>query len=187
MKKKLIENNIVFIHKIREQPWKQRVIRFYDLDKNIIEVGESLEFLAFRLYKNSSEIKKISEIINMPVDFIKASIQKHELKKYNGRVPACGCFCGGCPIYTRDKKPCPGAEINSKRCESCKTFHLCCKEKGITYCYQCDEFPCKKFKGFSMRWKKYGQNFIENQNILKSKGQKKFLEYYNSKVYIADL
>ena len=47
---------------------------------------------------------------------------------YNGRVPACGVFCGGCPNYTRIKKPCKGAEYSDK-CERCKTFHLCCKEK----------------------------------------------------------
>lgn len=29
-----------FIHQIREQPWKQKVLRFYDYDKNIIEIGE---------------------------------------------------------------------------------------------------------------------------------------------------
>ena len=59
IERKLIENDVVFIHKIREQPWRQRVIRFYDPDKNIIEVGESLEFLAYRLFKEGCEIEKI--------------------------------------------------------------------------------------------------------------------------------
>lgn len=27
------------------------------------------------------------------------------MKSYNGRIPACGVFCGGCPAYTREKKP----------------------------------------------------------------------------------
>lgn len=186
IEKKLTNNKVDFIHTTREQPWRQIVIRFYDLDKNIIEVGETMEFLAYRLFKEGQTISEISEIITLPNDFINASIQKIELKEYNGRVPACGCFCGGCPNYTRDKKPCPGAEINVARCEKCKTFHLCCIEKGVTHCYQCDEFPCKKFKGFSKRWEKYGQNFIENQNILKSKGQNEFLNQFNSKIYIAD-
>ena len=54
------------------------------------------------------------------------------MKIYNGRVPACGVFCGGCPTYTRQKNPCLGAQLNSARCEKCKTFHLCCLEKRIT-------------------------------------------------------
>ena len=183
IEKKLIAEKIDFVHKTREQPWRQRVIRFYDLDKNIIEIGVSMEFLAFRLFKQDNSIKEISEIISMPTDFVKAAIQKIDFKKYEGRIPACGCFCGGCPNYIRDKKPCPGAEINSERCESCKTFHLCCKDRGVTHCYECEEFPCKKFKSWTKRWEKYGQNFIDNQNLLKSKGQKGFLEYYNSMIY----
>lgn len=105
-----------------------------------------------------------------------------DFKHYNGRIPACGVFCGGCPTYTRDKKPCPGAEINIKRCEGCTTFHLCCKDKGILHCYKCIDFPCKKFKDFSKRWLKYGQDFIENQKLLKELGYDNFLKYYNSKI-----
>jgi len=106
----------------------------------------------------------------------------NELKFYDGRVPACGVFCGGCPTYTREKNPCPGAAINSKRCESCKTFHLCCQDKGITHCHECEEFPCKKFKSFAKRWQKYGQNFVDNQKILRNIGSEQFLNHYNSKV-----
>ncbi len=73
----------------------------------------------------------------------------NNIESYYGRVPACGVFCGGCPTYTRDKIRCPGADENIKRCEGCKTFHLCCKEKGIIHCYECKDFPCKRFKDFS--------------------------------------
>ena len=105
-----------------------------------------------------------------------------KVKPYNGRIPACGVFCGGCPTYTREKRPCKGAELNSSRCEKCKTFHLCCLEKEITHCFQCSSFPCTKFKGFTKRWLKYGQNFIENQKLLSEIGEVAFLEYYNKKV-----
>ena len=40
-----------------------------------------------------------------------------KVKPYNGRIPACGVFCGGCPTYTREKRSCKGAELNSSRCE----------------------------------------------------------------------
>ena len=56
-----------------------------------------------------------------------------KIKPYNGRIPACGVFCGGCPIYTREKRACRGAELNHSRCEKCKTFHLCCFGKKITH------------------------------------------------------
>jgi len=101
------------------------------------------------------------------------------LKHYQGRVPACGVFCGGCPTYVRDRNPCPGADINSARCESCKTFHLCCLDHGVTHCHNCPDYPCKKFKSFSKRWEKYGQNFVENQALLKAEGAAAFLQFFN--------
>ncbi|MFA6621873.1 MAG: glyoxalase/bleomycin resistance/dioxygenase family protein [Candidatus Caldatribacteriota bacterium] len=42
IEKTLKKYNFEFIHPIKEQPWKQRVLRFYDYDKNIIEIGEPL-------------------------------------------------------------------------------------------------------------------------------------------------
>lgn len=104
------------------------------------------------------------------------------LKPYTGRVPACGVFCGGCPVYVRDKKRCPGAQVNKVRCEKCKTFHLCCQRKGISHCFQCNVFPCSKFKSFTNRWLKYGQNFINNQALLKDLGEEGFLEHFNNRV-----
>lgn len=101
---------------------------------------------------------------------------------YWGRIPACGVFCGGCPVYVRDKKPCPGADVNRNKCENCKTFHLCCQRRGITHCYECSAFPCYKFKAFARSWLKYGQNFIENQVLLKKVGDNDFLKHFNSKV-----
>ena len=109
-------------------------------------------------------------------------MSENNIKYYNGRVPACGVFCGGCPVYTREKKACPGAEINSARCENCKSFHLCCESRNITHCFECKTFPCAKFKRFTKSWEKYGQNLIDNQNMLKETGMKDFLSKYNKTV-----
>ncbi len=76
IEKKLIAEKIDFVHKTRVQPWKQRVIRFYDLDRNIIEIGESMEFLAFRLYKQGNTIKEISKTISIPTGFVKQPYKK---------------------------------------------------------------------------------------------------------------
>jgi catechol 2,3-dioxygenase-like lactoylglutathione lyase family enzyme len=74
---KLKENNITFVHEVREQPWRQKVVRFYDPDENIIEIGESLEFLSSRLYKEGLSIEKITSTTNMSVEFVKKSIEKY--------------------------------------------------------------------------------------------------------------
>ncbi len=78
VEKKLNKEGVKFVHGIREQPWKQKVMRFYDPDENIIEVGESLEYLSHRLHREGWEIEKISKITGMPEDFVRKSIARFE-------------------------------------------------------------------------------------------------------------
>ena len=77
---KLKEFNVSFVHKIHEQPWKQRVIRFYDPDNHIIEVGESLEYLAYRLKSTDWTLEQISNATGMPVEFISNAIETYQKK-----------------------------------------------------------------------------------------------------------
>ena len=73
----LKKNNVLFVHEIREQPWRQKVVRFNDPDKNMVEIGESLEYLAFRLKNEGLSIEQISKVTNMPIDFLHESIEKY--------------------------------------------------------------------------------------------------------------
>lgn len=70
------KRNIELVHDVREQPWRQKVVRFYDPDKNIIEVGESMEFLSFRLAKEGKTIEEISKITSIPMNFVIESIKQ---------------------------------------------------------------------------------------------------------------
>jgi len=70
----LFENQVELVHPLREQPWKQRVVRFYDPDRHIIEVGESMEHVAYRLSKEGMSETEISQSIMMPVEFVRNSI-----------------------------------------------------------------------------------------------------------------
>lgn len=66
--------DIEFIHDVKIQPWQQKVIRFYDPDKNIVEIGESMEHVCNRL---SSEGKSVEEIVNLtslPPEFVSNSL-----------------------------------------------------------------------------------------------------------------
>lgn len=69
----LIKKGVVFVHEIEEQPWKQRVMRFYDPDNYIIEVGESIKYLCVRLYNEGYTINEINKMTGMPEIFIKES------------------------------------------------------------------------------------------------------------------
>ncbi len=118
--------------------------------------------------------KSISSEFHHLIQFISTFSTKPV--KYTGKIPACGVYCGNCPSFTKEKNPCSGAEFNSEKCKRCKTFHQCCEKNGITHCYQCKIFPCTVFKTFSKRWLKHGQNFIQNQKIIKTIGEQGFLK-----------
>ena len=74
---KLLKMGVRLVHPMREQPWRQKVVRFYDPDHHIIEVGESMEYLCFRLHNEKLTIQQISEISMMPFAFVEASIEKY--------------------------------------------------------------------------------------------------------------
>lgn len=65
-----------FVHKIRDQPWGQRVMRFYDPDGYIIEVGEPLEFVVRRFAEQGLSVEEISEKSSMPVEFVRMVLEK---------------------------------------------------------------------------------------------------------------
>jgi len=63
--------NVEFIHKIIEQPWGQRVMRFYDPDDYIIEIGEPIEVVIKRFAAQGLVTEEISEKSSMPVEYVK--------------------------------------------------------------------------------------------------------------------
>lgn len=69
-----------FVHEIREQPWKQKVLRFYDYDKNIIEIGERMEHVAYRLSREGHPFEAISRITFLPVEKVKAAIEEYSAR-----------------------------------------------------------------------------------------------------------
>ena len=76
--KKIKDNNLEFVHDIIEQPWKQKAIRFYDYDKNLIEVGESFERMAYRLYKEKYPIEEVLKLSFLNEDELNIIIKRNE-------------------------------------------------------------------------------------------------------------
>lgn len=74
---KVKAHGLELLHDVLEQPWKQRVIRFYDYDKNIIEVGERLEHVAYRLYKEGESLEEISKITYLSQEIVKQAIEQY--------------------------------------------------------------------------------------------------------------
>jgi signal transduction histidine kinase len=66
--------NVKLVHPVREEPWGQRVIRLYDPDGHIIEIGESLEAVARRFHRDGQTAEWIMEKTGMPRDFVENAI-----------------------------------------------------------------------------------------------------------------
>ena len=45
----IAKNHLEILHDLMEDPWGQSTIRFYDPDKNLIEVGETIEKFVSRM------------------------------------------------------------------------------------------------------------------------------------------
>jgi len=71
---KLKACGVEFVHELREQPWRQRVVRFYDPDHNMIEIGESMAYLCFRLCKEGASVEEVAQTSNMPVAFVNEAL-----------------------------------------------------------------------------------------------------------------
>lgn len=52
-------------------------------------------------------------------------------------IPPDQIFCKGC-----------GSDLVNEWCCNCK-FRKCTKDKGVTYCFECDDFPCQMLIDFS--------------------------------------
>ncbi len=68
-----------FIHKIREEPWKQRSFRFYDADQNVVAVAETMEKVSHRLFKEGHSVEEISRMTGEPVSQVRQEIQAYEI------------------------------------------------------------------------------------------------------------
>lgn len=68
LEKLKIYPNIEYLHDVMEHSWGQRVVRFYDLDGHIIEVGESMKMVINRFLATGLSMKEISKKMDVSVE-----------------------------------------------------------------------------------------------------------------------
>ncbi|WP_455682564.1 VOC family protein [Thomasclavelia sp.] len=72
-----IENqNVDVLEGVITMPWGQKIIRFYDPDNHIIEVGEDLAVMIKRLYKDGMSIDQLVEKTYMKKGIIERMLKK---------------------------------------------------------------------------------------------------------------
>ncbi|BCN32591.1 VOC family protein [Anaeromicropila herbilytica] len=58
---------IEYLNKCIEHDWGQRVIRIYDPDRHVIEIGESLEYVARRYLKTGMTVEQVAKKTQLPL------------------------------------------------------------------------------------------------------------------------
>ena len=69
-----IMKGIEYIHPLFEHSWGQRVVRFYDLDKHIIEVGENMNIVVKRFIETGLSIEETANRMDVPVDYVRSCL-----------------------------------------------------------------------------------------------------------------
>ena len=62
--------DIIYVHPVHTYSWGQRVVRFYDPDKHIIEVGESMRRVVVRFLDSGMSVEEASKASQFPVPFV---------------------------------------------------------------------------------------------------------------------
>ncbi len=66
---------IKYVHDVVEYSWGKRVIRFYDPEMHIIEVGESTETVIKMFNSQGLSVKETAERTQHPIEFMKSCLE----------------------------------------------------------------------------------------------------------------
>ena len=72
---KLSTLDINYVHPVKEHGWGQRVVRFYDPDGHIIEVGESIKNVVNRFLNSGMTPQEVAERMDVPVKVVNACMR----------------------------------------------------------------------------------------------------------------
>ena len=97
----------------------------------------------------------------------------------------CGMNCNVCYKHCYHKKPCAGCLSSDtgkpEHCRKCK-IKDCIKEKALSYCFECSEYPCKLIKNLEKSYnKRYQASLIENSCFVQEQGLDCFMKQQKEK------
>jgi len=65
-------DDMVYVHPVLEHRWGQRVVRFYDPDRHIIEVGENIKVVTRRFLDSGMKEEEVAERMDVPLEFVRS-------------------------------------------------------------------------------------------------------------------
>ena len=99
-------------------------------------------------------------------DFMKMSTEKIDTIMF----APCGMNCKVCYKHCYHKKPCAGClksdQGKPEHCRKCK-IKECIKDKRLTYCFECSDYPCKLIKNLEKSYnQRYQASLMENSEYV---------------------
>ncbi len=73
--KRLSGMEIELVHGLKEHSWGQRVIRIYDQDRHIIEIGENMAVVTRRFLDSGMTVEQTAERMDVPVSYVLGCIK----------------------------------------------------------------------------------------------------------------
>lgn len=67
---KLKDYAVEYVHPVQEHSWGQRVVRIYDPDKHIIEIGENIKVVCRRFLNSGMTPEQVAERMDVPMKFV---------------------------------------------------------------------------------------------------------------------
>ena len=67
--------DVDYVHPVKEHSWGQRVIRIYDPDMHIIEIGENIKSVCQRFLDSGMTAEQVAERMDVPIKFVNACMR----------------------------------------------------------------------------------------------------------------
>lgn len=72
---RLNECDVEYVHPVKEHSWGQRVVRIYDPDRHIIEIGENMKVVCRRFLAGGMTPEQVATRMDVPIKFVNACIR----------------------------------------------------------------------------------------------------------------
>jgi len=67
---KLKTCDVQYLHPVKEHSWGQRVVRIYDPDRHIIEIGENIKTVCKRFLNSGMTPEQVAQRMDVPIKFV---------------------------------------------------------------------------------------------------------------------
>jgi catechol 2,3-dioxygenase-like lactoylglutathione lyase family enzyme len=66
----LKKHKLNYLHEVTEELWGQQTVRFYDPEKNLVEIGETIPCFVKRFKRQGMGIEEVSKRTSVPIELV---------------------------------------------------------------------------------------------------------------------